>query len=183
MEADHLKKLTDDALVEHFKATGESAFFGEIFKRHRGGIFRCCLAILRDRDAAADQTQTTFLKALEGMHGYSGGNLRAWLVTIAKHQSISYIRARNRGPQVLGEDEFPDVPSSVVEDLTLHASIDELFAPLSEPQIRCVKLFRFNGLTYEQIAEFTGMDVGAVRSHIQNGMKRMRRAQAQSEKK
>ncbi|MBN9661516.1 MAG: RNA polymerase sigma factor [Acidobacteria bacterium] len=183
MEADQLTGLTDDALVQQFKVTGEPAFFGEIFRRHRAWIFRACLAILRNRDAAADQTQSTFLKALEGIHGFSGGNLRAWLTTIAKHQSISYIRAKNRGPQLLGEEQFPEVSSSVFEDLARHASIDELFAPLNEPQRRCVKLFRFNGLTYEEIAEFTGMDAGAVRSHIQNGMKRMRRSQAQSENK
>jgi RNA polymerase sigma-70 factor (ECF subfamily) len=181
MEAEPLTHLTDSSLVERFQATGEPAIFAEIFRRYRSGIFLCCLAIVRDREVAADQTQGTFLKALEGIHTFAPGNLRAWLITIAKHQSINHLRARNKGPQQLDEVDFPEVAPSIEQDLVVANSVRELMAVLSEPQRRCLKLFWLNGLTYDEIAVLTGLDAGAVKSHIQNGMKRMRRAKAQLE--
>ncbi|WP_321475421.1 sigma-70 family RNA polymerase sigma factor [uncultured Paludibaculum sp.] len=183
MEVEQLACLTDDLLAEQFKTTGDGAFFAEIFRRYRAGIFRCCLAVVRDQEAAADLTQTTFLRGLEGIDRYTGGNLRGWLVTIARHQSINWLRAKNRGPQVLIDEEFPELRSYIEQDLVSSATIRELLTPLTEMQQRCLKLFWLNGLTYEETATLTGVEVGKVRSHIQNGMRRMRKAQVDSGKK
>lgn len=183
IEPDLLKHLPDDSLVERFKTTGRPAYFAEIFRRHRSGICRCCMAVVRDRETAADQTQATFLKALEGIDGYTGGNLRGWLITIAKHLCFNWLRAKNRGPQALTDAEFADVRSYLEEAVVSNSTVRELLRPLSEPQQRCLKLFWLQGFTYEETAALTGLETHAVRSHIQNGMRRMRKAWADAGKK
>jgi RNA polymerase sigma factor (sigma-70 family) len=53
-----------------------------------------------------------------------------------------------------------------------------LLAELSEEQQLCIKLFHFNGMSYAEIANLTCLEEKSVKSHIQNGMRRMRRSQA-----
>lgn len=178
MEANAIEKLPDDDLVERFKATGDAVWFTEIFRRHRLVILRCCLMMVRNREAAADLTQDTFMKALAGIRGYSGGHLRAWLVTIARHQCISHIRSLNRGPgNPEGTEGLENLEGSG-EDLVGKLTLRALLAALSEEQRLCLKLFHFNGMSYAEIADLTCLDEKSVKSHIQNGMRRMRRAQA-----
>ncbi len=183
MGAKRIEELQDDDLVAQFKRTGDREYFGEIFRRHRRVIFQCCLAMMRDREAASDATQETFLKAMTGIEGYGGGQFRAWLVTIARHQCINQIRSRNRGPrsleEVQGVGEFAAAPDDVVDRMTVR----QMLAGLSEEQQVCLKLFYFNGMSYEEISGLTGLSEGLVKSHIQNGRRRLRGSQADCEKK
>jgi RNA polymerase sigma-70 factor, ECF subfamily len=178
MEAEPLQHLSDDALAECFRTTGDSVLFGEIFRRYRQVVYRFCLAMMRDPETAADQTQETFIRAMLGIHGYTGGHMRAWLMTIARHQCINLIRSRNHGwrslegPAALEKIEVPG--EDVVGRITLRA----LLAPLSEEQRLCLKLFYFNGMSYAEISDLARIEEGAVKSHIQNGMRRMRKARA-----
>ena len=183
MEARRLEDLPDDLLVEEFQKSGDRACFGEIFRRHRRVIFQCCLAMMRDHNTAEDATHETFLKAMEGIGGYRGGQLRAWLVTIARHLCINRIRSQNRGPQSLedadGIEDLAAAPSNIVDRMTVR----QLLAGLSKEQRRCLQLFYFNGMRYEQIAKLTGEPESLVKSHIQNGRRRLRNSQADCEKK
>lgn len=178
METDQFRSLPDEDLVERFRLTGDPALFGEIFRRHRTMVYRCCLKMLRDPESAADITQETFIKALLGIQNFNGGQLRAWLATIARHQCINQIRSLNRGPRSLeGPEELEEVEVQA-EDVFGKAYLRELLAPLTEPQRRCLQLFYYNGLSYEEIAKLTGLEKKTVRSHIGNGMRRLRKAQS-----
>jgi RNA polymerase sigma-70 factor (ECF subfamily) len=183
MGFERLDDLPDDGLVDQFKRTGDKAYFGEIFKRHRRLILQCCLAMMRDPEAAADVTQDTFLKAMEGIEGYGGGQLRAWLVTIAKHQCINQIRSKNRGPRRFEELEGPAELAGPQDNVVDRIAVRQMLAGLSREQQICLKLFYFNGMSYEQIAGLTGEPEGLVKSHIQNGRRRLRGSQADCEKK
>lgn len=178
MMAEPLDQLPDDLLVERFQTSGEAVFFETIFRRHRQAVFQCCLAMLRDREAAADLTQETFLKALVGIRGYLGGQLRAWLVTIARHQCINHIRSLHRGTRIQEGPESLELVEVSGEDVVGKLTVRNLLAPLTEEQRLCLKLFHFNGMSYSEIADLTCLDEKSVKSHIQNGMRRMRRAQA-----
>jgi RNA polymerase sigma-70 factor (ECF subfamily) len=183
MEARRLEDLPDDDLVARFQGTGDRACFGEIFRRHRRVIFQCCLAMMRDPEAAADATQETILKAMAGIGGYGGGQLRAWLVTIARHQCINQMRARNRGPRSLEELEGVGELAAEQDPLVERMTARQMLAGLSREQQICLKLFYFNGMSYEQIARLTGEPESLVKSHIQNGRRRLRGSQADCEKK
>jgi RNA polymerase sigma-70 factor (ECF subfamily) len=178
MQAEWLDQVPDDVLVERHKATMDPAFFAEIFLRHRKVVYRCCLAMMRDREIAADLTQDSFIKALERIQGYHGGQLRAWLLRIARHHCIDEIRRYNRSPRTLEDMERQGEAEGIADDLVGKLTLRALLASLTDEQQLCLKLFYFNGLRYQEIARLTNFEEKAVKSHIQNGLRRMRVAHA-----
>jgi RNA polymerase sigma-70 factor (ECF subfamily) len=182
MQTDSPDKLPDDLLVENYRATGDSTFFAEVFRRHGRAVYGCCMAMVQEREAAADLTQETFLRAMEGIGGFSGGNLRAWLVTIGRHLAINHIRKKNRGPRALEEPDDRGDGSAAAQNMESRERLRQLLEPLSSEQQLCLKLFYGNGLSYDEISEVTGMAIGTVRSHLQNGRRRMRRSEADVER-
>ena len=45
---------------------------------------------------------------------------------------------------------------------------------LSEDQKICIQLFYYDKLSYQEISNQTGLDLNMVKSHIQNGKKRLK---------
>ncbi len=66
------------------------------------------------------------------------------------------------------------VDSASPEDLALARQIQGLIGRLRPSQRVAVKLFYIDGYSYEEIAAMTGSPVQAVRSQIQNGIRKLR---------
>lgn len=176
-----LEGLSDDQLAAQFTQTGDPARFGEIYARHGNVIFRACLAMVRDSDVAVDLAHDCFLRAYQRMGDYRGGSLRAWLLTIARNHCLNYLsRAarRHRSLSELVESAEPAAgPLREPEDRHL---VESMLARASADQQVCLKLFYYTGYSYEEIAGLTGLTLGEVKSCIQNGLGRIRRAHARA---
>lgn len=84
--------LTDDELVARFRA-GDREAFALLYERYVDRVYDFVARLVRDREAAADLTQETFLKAMQGLRArHVQGSLRAWLFTIARNTVIDYQR-------------------------------------------------------------------------------------------
>lgn len=173
-------ELSDDDLMETFRETRVPDFFAEVFLRHRQRVFHCCEALLKNPEAAADMTQETFVRAMTNVHSYHGGSLIAWLAVIARNLCFNYIQSLNRGPRSLGELEDPPVPPNGAAGPEVAIDLAALIAELPEDQKLCVQLFYFNGQSYEEVARLCGFTTNEVKSHLQNGLRRMRRASSKT---
>lgn len=68
-------------------------------------LYRYAVSRLRDRDAAEEVVQETFVAALRHVDQYEAkGSERAWLLGILKRKIIDLIRARNRTTSLATED-------------------------------------------------------------------------------
>ncbi|MBL0158641.1 MAG: sigma-70 family RNA polymerase sigma factor [Bryobacterales bacterium] len=166
--------------MERFKESFAPEYFAEVFHRHRARVFLCCNALLRNSEAAADMTQETFMRAMNKAHTYHGGSLSAWLTTIARNQCINYMQALHRGPRPLDEFEDPPAPPNVAATPEVTLDLASRIAELPDAQRLCVQLFYLNGQSYEEIARLCGFTAKEVKSHLQNGIRRMRRSEAPS---
>lgn len=82
--------------------------------RYGDYLFRYAMLRLRDRTAAEDLVQETFLAALKGRGSFAGGSSEAtWLVGILKHKIMDHFRRQAREAPLEDGDlrEQPD-PSS-----------------------------------------------------------------------
>jgi RNA polymerase sigma-70 factor (TIGR02943 family) len=75
-------------------------------KEHGDYLFRFALSRLRNRAAAEDTVQETFLAALKARDRFNGlSSERAWLMGILKHKVVDHIRkAAREAPLDAGED-------------------------------------------------------------------------------
>ena len=162
---------------------GDVASFVTIYDRYSPVVMALALRITRDRAAAEDVVQETFLCVWRNGARFdqARGTFKNWLVSIEHHRAIDVTRVRR------GVEMSIDVPDSSVaalcapQDVWLEvaARIDQgvvrrYIAALPDAQRECLELAYFAGLTQTQIAERTRAPIGTVKSRVRLGLHRMR---------
>ena len=144
---------------------------------HLDAVYRVALRLTSNPSQADDLVQDTMLKAYRAWHQFKKGtNAKAWLVTILRNSFINeYRKARNRATNVdisemEGHSVFEDIQDKdpegtffkhIVDDEVLRA-IDSLPDDFRETLI----LSDVEALTYQEIANVTGVPVGTVKSRL-----------------
>ena len=79
---------------------GDEHAFEILLRRFQGPVFNAILRMVRDRDEAADLTQTAFLKAYEQLSSFDPRHkFFSWLYRIAVNEALNHISGvggRNR---------------------------------------------------------------------------------------
>lgn len=164
-------------------ASGDEGAFEILLTRYQDRVFSFCLRFLGDRAEAEDVAQDVFLTLYRSAHEFRGeASFSTWLLRIAKNQSlnrIKYLDRRGRvGRRSLDEvrEERLDVsqdrgsqPDAIVEGGQTAAIVQGAIAEL-DPEHRAVVVLRdVEDLSYEEIAEVTGLPIGTVKSRIHRG--------------
>jgi RNA polymerase sigma-70 factor (ECF subfamily) len=146
-------------------------------------VFATCLAMVRNRAAAEDLTQDIFSDAIRGLSSYRGESTpRTWLLSIARHRCIDFLRARKRDPwggplsEENDPDAQPDLDASGPEWLANRDQVNLALEALPEGD-RALVVLRFkNGLEYDELATAFGLRPGTVRMRVSRALARMREA-------
>ena len=149
-------------------------------------------SLTRDRQRTDDLVQETMLKAYRYFGSYrKGTNCRAWLFQICKHSFLNSYRRRQYEPLPIdfqaetrghGNDEggehgiHPDLADSTQAQASDSMIGDEVAGALGAlpAEYRTVLLLNdVEGYSYDEIAAFTSVPVGTVRSRIHRARKIM----------
>ena len=85
-----------DAAVVRRVLAGDRQAFGLLAERHGRRIFRVCMAVTKDQDAAEDCVQKTLILAMENLGQYRNeARFSTWLTRIALNAALSHLRRRN----------------------------------------------------------------------------------------
>jgi RNA polymerase sigma-70 factor (ECF subfamily) len=164
--------LADEELVSRYQATGDPEYFAQIFARHRRLVYCACRRFFDCSGLAEDATQETFLRAYQAIGGFQQGSVCGWLMRIAKNVCIDAWRKRR--PETQAEETGSvDRAEAVSLDHRMEMNqkmdkVQEEMRLLPAEQRRCLEM-KIEGYSYEETAECTGLSIGAVKSHLQNG--------------
>jgi RNA polymerase sigma-70 factor (ECF subfamily) len=160
-----------EALLITMARRGNRDAFAELVRRRepwiRGLMLRCC----NDFALAEDLAQQAFVQAWQTI-----GQLRQasrfgpWLKRLAVNTWLQHVRKHD--PLREASD---DCRADKAQDDTAGMSmdLDRALATLKEPVRLCIVLSYHEGMTHDEIAEFTNLPVGTVKSHIRRGAKRL----------
>jgi RNA polymerase sigma factor (sigma-70 family) len=171
--------LTDGQLLERFiGAAGESAegAFAELVARHGSMVLATCRSVLRDRHAAEDAFQATFLiLARRAGSLHVKDSLGPWLHQVAYRTACCALSAkarRQRHERRAAATAGPLMREDVRDDIgpVLHREIERL----PERYRAVVLLCCVEGLTVNQAAERLGSPAGTVQSRLARGRDRLR---------
>ncbi len=82
--------------VAEYRA-GNAAAFDYIYECTNRTVYFAALYVVRDRAAAEDITQDTYLRALGALENYAAGtNFAAWLARIARNLALNHVKKQSR---------------------------------------------------------------------------------------
>jgi RNA polymerase sigma factor (sigma-70 family) len=165
-----------EAAATHISPEGPNARFSSVVLPHLDDAYALARWLTGSRADSEDVVQDACLRALRGIGNFSSDNARAWVLTIVRHTTYSWLQ-KNRpaaavpetlesvgGTQTVESDaETPETTLIARDDLTLlNAAIGALPIPLRETLV----LREIQELSYQEIAEVTGVPIGTVMSRL-----------------
>jgi RNA polymerase sigma-70 factor (ECF subfamily) len=159
-----------DRLVARAQA-GEPVF-GELYYRHFNRVFGYLRLALRDYHAAEDTTQQVFIRALEKIGEYelrAEMPFRAWLLGIARYESLNYIRKHRRTDVIAPEELDRRIDSGLSHfDTTLldalsNSELQEYVGRMPPGQRQVLALRYILGFRFVEIAAALGRTPEAIR--------------------
>ena len=134
------------------------------------------LSLTRDRDRADDLVQETVVKSLAGRHSFRPGtNFAAWLFRIQRNEFISGLR-RQRSTVPM-DDAIANTLSHkpTQENGLIMREFTAAFCHLAGCQREALLLAVLEGWSYQQIADYSGVSVGTVKSRVSRGRATLKR--------
>lgn len=179
---DALSPMSDEDLMSQFQA-GSVEAFDILVSRYKDPLTNYIYRFVGDIKECEDLLQETFLRVYRNRHSYRRiARFSTWLYTIAgnlarseyrkrKRRRISSLQSINKNDEEY-EMEVPDEtfsPDKDAESTIQDFYIQEALSQIPEEFREVVVLRDVQQLSYEEIADITGLPMGTVKSRINRG--------------
>jgi len=134
---------------------------------HADSIYRFALKHLRDVDLAKDVVQESFARLWVKVDEVDGTKVKSYLFTTAHHVMVDEVRKSKRSTPM--EEHHENMRSTSQAQPDLKEVLDAALATLPAIQRSVVLLRDLEGYTYEEIAEFTQLNLAQVKVYIYRG--------------
>ena len=127
-------------------------------------LFRFAFSSLRNREQAEDVVQESFARVWEKVKTVDFAKAKSYLFTTAHHAMIDEVRQRQRTSDIEELATFADpkgVPYPDVNEI-LHKALTDL----PEAQRNALLLRDYEGYSYQEIGDITGMSESQVKVNI-----------------
>jgi RNA polymerase sigma-70 factor (ECF subfamily) len=144
-------------------ARGDHAALAALIRATQADVWRLC-AHLVDPASADDLAQETYLRAIPALRRFRGeGEVRTWLLTIARRVCAREIKVRQRARELsaslaAGQPAAPDA--------SLRAELSMLLSALDPDRRAAFVLTQVLGCSYAEAAAICACPVGTIRSRV-----------------
>lgn len=176
-------QLDDQHLLSSFRLTRDNHYIGVLFTRYSLMVFGVCMKYLKNKSDAQDAAQQVFEKAYKEVGKYEIPYFKSWIYTVARNISLMRLRNLSNDSASIEEiSEIADENQTFEQELKINEysketqlqQLHEAIADLNNEQQLCLKKFYFEKKSYQFIQKETGLSFQQVKSHIQNGKRRLR---------
>lgn len=176
----NFKQASDDVLIHAIQQKNLDAL-EVLYDRHHGTALAVAHRVLGDRNLAEDVIQEAFLAVWRQAQTFTRerGTVRSWLLSIVRHRAIDITRGRSFSNERLSLDEiafeprYPDAWQQVSRNLGKERVLEAVEA-LPAEQREAILLAYFDGYTYKEVSERTGVALGTIKGRMRLGMQKLR---------
>jgi RNA polymerase sigma-70 factor, ECF subfamily len=169
----------DDGIEQHLAAGRHARAFDLVVPAFQDRVFRLAYSILKDRAAAEDAAQETFVRVWKALPGFDGrAALGTWIYAITRNTCLMELRRRR--PTVSFDDPDSDEAHRAAVAIATGPAADpeldnlqRLLETLPRNQQEAVRLFYLEDRSYENVAEQLGMPLGTVKNLLYRARKRL----------
>lgn len=147
-----------------------------LFERHNAGVFNVCVRLLGNREEAEDIAQDVFVRAFKAYAHFRGdADPGTWLYRIAVNLCLNHQRKQKQW-RWLSLDFFSDHPQAypmtdrnmqpeeAIQKAEMERIVQDAIDRLPERQRIALILSRYEGLSYQKIAETMSCSISSVES-------------------
>jgi RNA polymerase sigma-70 factor (ECF subfamily) len=170
------KQLSDDALVARFRR-GDSDAFGQLYQRHRRGLYGYALSLCGQEAPAADAVQELWLGFLENMEKLAGvANVRAYLYRSLRNRVMDGFRKNKREQDAMALDTGIRLvqPRDTVAGSEQAAKMNAALMRLPEEQREVVLLRIYGEMKFGDIADVLQTNTKTVESRHRLALDKLR---------
>ena len=166
---------------------GDVNAFEKLVLEYEKNVYNIALRMTGNAEDASDMTQEAFIKAYNSLQSFRGDSkFSVWIYRIATNVCLDFLRSKSRRPTVSlsvedndGEEVQLDVadesqsPELLLDRQMTRESVRRGLETLS-PEYRQILLLReIQGLSYDEISQALGLEVGTVKSRIFRARKKL----------
>jgi RNA polymerase sigma factor (sigma-70 family) len=141
--------------------------FNQCVDHYSDGVYRFILKNIRDEQAAMDIVQDAFEKMWVKFREINQARAKSYLFTTAYHRMIDHIRKEKRMQRLDENTEPQDYYHHHYNDLKV--VLDDALQRLPEIQRSLILLRDYEGYSYEEIGNITGLNESQVKVYIFRG--------------
>lgn len=177
--------IDDNELIDRCRR-GDIVALERLVVKYQKRLYNVILRICPNPDDAAELTQDTFVKIIENVDKFKGrSSFYTWAFRIAVNLTLNYCRrnaklgfrsldAEERDiadrtafllREFLADDRSPD-PAAVAQNRELCDVVTDALNQLEESQRAIIVLRDIEGMSYAQMAQVLGIELGTVRSRL-----------------
>lgn len=184
--------VSDQVLLNQY-LSGDRGAISQLIDRHSNRVRDYIRMMVKDHDLADDILQETFIKAVQviddGRYADTGKFL-SWMLRIAHNKVIDYFRSQksaktinesDAGYNMLGTLRFAErtVEDNIISE-QIEADVRRLVEHLPDEQREVVKLRYFSGLSFQEIADQTGVSINTALGRMRYALINLRKMIAEN---
>jgi RNA polymerase sigma-70 factor (ECF subfamily) len=183
-------RASDEALMQEL-AQGSQSAFDELFTRYGTPVNTFCYAFLRNREAAEDIAQETFIRVFRNASRYQPvAKFTTWLYKIAANLCINELKkGKLRSTLSLDEPAGSDPdgsriveriatnspsPLSALERAEAQSLIEKAIDHLPPDQRTTLVMVEYHQMQYQDIAEILEVSVSAIKMRVKRARETLR---------
>ena len=158
---------------------GDARSFAILLDRHRDDYTRFAVRMLGSREDADDVLQSAFVRAYRNLaQCQDPARFGAWLYMIVVNECRTYATRRGRREMRLVRDEGvierADAGDRASESMALRDEIQRALDQLEPAQREAFVMKYVEDLSYDEMAELTGVGVSALKMRVKRACDRLR---------
>jgi RNA polymerase sigma-70 factor (ECF subfamily) len=138
--------------------------YNECVSCYADNVYRFILKNLRHEEDARDIVQSAFEKMWRNKKEVNNEKSKSYLFTVAYHQMIDHIR---KGKRIQFKEDFKEEASIINKPVNnIKKVLERALMILNETQRSLVLLKDYEGYSYEEIGQITGLNESQVKVYL-----------------
>jgi RNA polymerase sigma-70 factor (ECF subfamily) len=174
-----LQATSDEVLIGRI-AHGDRLAMHVLYARHRIGVFRSVLRLVRDKATAEDVLSEVFLDVWRQADRFEGrSGVLTWMLGIARFKAFSTLRHRfdeelDEGATAAIEDPADD-PATILQKKDMGAILRRCLTKLSPNHREIIDLVYYHERSIAEVAKIVGIPGNTVKTRMFSARRRLAR--------